>query len=105
MAGTYKPIAGLTPDNYGPVNTVVAIFLCSTTVLFSSIRFAIGRRRLLQLDTDDAAYYVALVCTARTSVALPALLTSISGSGDYSICSITGHSRSRVGETSRYAAT
>jgi hypothetical protein len=64
MAGTYKPIAALSDDNYGPTNTVIAIWLCSTTVLFSSIRFAIGRRRLLQFDSDDAAFGVALVCWA-----------------------------------------
>jgi hypothetical protein len=68
MAGTYKPIAGLSPDNYGPTNTVIAIWLCSTTVLLSSIRFAIGRRRLLQFDSDDAAFGVALCFGIAASV-------------------------------------
>ena len=77
MAGTYKPIAGLAPDNYGPVNTVVAIFLCSTTILFSSIRFAIGRRKLLQFDADDAAYGLALVSFAFDTVIPPMPLTLV----------------------------
>ncbi|KAF2257797.1 hypothetical protein CC78DRAFT_549644 [Lojkania enalia] len=60
MSGTYKPIAALSPDNQGPANTIVAIVLCATSVLFSSVRYAIGRKKLLQFDSDDATFGAAL---------------------------------------------
>ncbi|KAF2107072.1 hypothetical protein BDV96DRAFT_606870 [Lophiotrema nucula] len=60
MAGTYKPIAGLSPDNQGPALTIVAIVLSATSVLFSSVRYAIGRKRILQFESDDAIFGVAL---------------------------------------------
>jgi hypothetical protein len=62
MAGTYKPIAGLSPDNQGPANTVIAITLSATSILFSTVRYAVGRKRLLQFDSDDAVFCLALVC-------------------------------------------
>jgi hypothetical protein len=61
MSGAYKPIAGLSADNQGPANTVVAIILSTTSVLFSSVRYSIGRKRLLQFDSDDFAFGVSLV--------------------------------------------
>lgn len=61
MSGTYPPIAGLSPDNQGPANTVVAIILSATSILFSSIRYAIGRKRVLQIDSDDVVFGIALV--------------------------------------------
>jgi hypothetical protein len=61
MAGTYKPIAGLSPDDHGPVNTIVSIFLIVTSLLLSSVRYAVGRKKLLQLDIDDGIFAIALV--------------------------------------------
>jgi hypothetical protein len=68
MAATYKPIAGLSPDDHGPINTIVSVFLIVTSLLFSSVRYAIGRKKLLQLDIDDGIFALALVCVPLLAV-------------------------------------
>ena len=81
MAGTYEPIAALSPDNQGPALTVVAIILSATSVLFFSVRYAIGRKRLLQLDSDDATFCVALVRSSSPFLESSySLFTSVSAS-------------------------
>ncbi|PVH99995.1 hypothetical protein DM02DRAFT_655868 [Periconia macrospinosa] len=60
MSGTYKPISALSPDNQGAANTIVSIVFIATSVLFSTVRFAVGRKKLLQFDVDDATFGIAL---------------------------------------------
>ena len=56
MSGTYAPLEPLTPDNQGAANVIVAYFLIVATLAFSTVRWAIGRSRVLQLDVDDACF-------------------------------------------------
>lgn len=60
-AGVYDPLVPLTPDNQGAADIIVAYFLISTTIAFSTVRFAVGRQRLLSFDLDDAFYSMAVV--------------------------------------------
>lgn len=60
-AGVYEPFVPLTPDNQGAAVIIVAYFLIATTTAFSTVRFLVGRQRLLSFDLDDAFYAVALV--------------------------------------------
>jgi hypothetical protein len=61
MAGTIQPIAALTADDRGPINTIVSIILCTSTILFTAIRIAVRSHKALNVELDDAVFGVALV--------------------------------------------
>lgn len=61
MSGKYAPLAPLSPDNQGSANIIVAYVLIFSTFLFWMVRFAVGRKRLLQLDVDDVTFGFAVV--------------------------------------------
>lgn len=63
MSSAYEPIAEINVDDHRVVNTVTTICLIVTSLLFSAIRYAIGRKRVLRLEADDATYAVAMVST------------------------------------------
>lgn len=60
MAGTIQPIAALTVEDRGPINTIVSIFLPITSILISTVRIAMRRQN--QFDADDILFGLGLVC-------------------------------------------
>lgn len=65
MASAYRPIAKISATDQGPINTVATIIFIVTSLLFSTVRYILGKKKLLQIDADDIVYVVALVsiCT------------------------------------------
>ena len=61
MAGTIEPIAALTTDDRGPINTIASIILPSVTILFSIIRVVVSREKRVRLELDDVVFGVTLV--------------------------------------------
>lgn len=61
MAGTIQPIAALTVDDHGPINTIVSIVLPITSVLIAVVRIAIRRQKLRQIGSDDIVFGIGLV--------------------------------------------
>jgi hypothetical protein len=61
MAGTIQPIAALTYEDFGPINTIVSIVLSVTSVLVAVVRMAMRRQKFYQLEPDDIVYCAALV--------------------------------------------
>lgn len=68
MSSAYEPVAEINADDQGAVNTVTTICLIVTSLLLSAIRYAIGRKRVLKLEADDAVYAVATVLSIITSI-------------------------------------
>ena len=67
MASAYEPIAGISANNQGPINTVATVILVVTSALFSAIRFMIGRQKGLNFEIDDTVFGVALVSISNHS--------------------------------------
>jgi hypothetical protein len=61
MAGTIQPIAALTYEDFGPINTIVSIVLPVTSILVAVVRMAMRRQKFYQLEPDDIVYCAALV--------------------------------------------
>jgi hypothetical protein len=61
MAGTIQPIAALTAENRGPINTVVSIVLPTTSILIATVRMAMSQQKLLQSEPDDIVFGIGLV--------------------------------------------
>jgi hypothetical protein len=63
MAGTIAPIAALTADDTGPINTIVAIVLPVTSALVATVRMATRKQTLPQFEADDVVFGLSLVRT------------------------------------------
>jgi hypothetical protein len=61
MAGTIQPIAALTSDDHGPINTIVSIVLITTSILFTTIRIVVWRQKVLSIELDDVVFGLALL--------------------------------------------
>lgn len=61
MAGTIQPIAALTSEDFGPINTIVSIVLSVTSILIAIVRMAIRRQNFYQFEPDDIVFCAALV--------------------------------------------
>lgn len=61
MAGTIQPIAALTIEDRGPINTVVSIVLPVISVLTATIRMAMRKQKFCQLELDDIVFGIGLV--------------------------------------------
>lgn len=61
MAGKISPIAALTAEDYGPINTIVAIVLPVTSALVAMIRVMTRKRTITQFEADDYVFGLALV--------------------------------------------
>lgn len=61
MAGTMQPIAALTPEDRGPINTIVSIVLPVTSILIATVRTTMRRQKLREFEIDDIVFSVALV--------------------------------------------
>ena len=61
MAGKISPIAALTADDLGPINTIVAIVLPVTSALVATVRMTTRKRMLIKFEADDAMFGLALV--------------------------------------------
>ncbi|KAF2840591.1 hypothetical protein M501DRAFT_1001575 [Patellaria atrata CBS 101060] len=59
MSGTIAPIQELTPDNHGPIVSVVAYILVFTSIVVAITRLYITVRHRLDFAWDDAAYVTA----------------------------------------------
>ncbi|KAF2847929.1 hypothetical protein T440DRAFT_520366 [Plenodomus tracheiphilus IPT5] len=68
MAGTLQPIAALTVEDHGPINTVVAIFLTTTSVLITTVRVAIRKQKVRQFEPDDILFGLGLCFGILSSV-------------------------------------
>ena len=62
MVDRIQPIAALTADDRGPINTIVSIFLPITSVLIEIIRTAMRKHMLCQFEPDNIVFQVGLVC-------------------------------------------
>lgn len=71
MAGTIQPIAALTSEDFGPINTVVSIVLSVTSILIAIVRMAMRRQKFYQFEPDDIVFCAALVYfTLRISISI-----------------------------------
>jgi len=61
MAGTVQPIAALTAEDHGPINTIVSIVLPVTSILIATVRMAMRRQKFHQLEPDDIVFVAGLV--------------------------------------------
>jgi hypothetical protein len=61
MAGTIQPIAALTAEDHGPINTIVSILLPVTSILIATVRMAMRRQKFHQFEPDDIVFGVGLV--------------------------------------------
>ena len=61
MAGKISPIAALTADDLGPINTIVAIVLPVTSALVATVRMTTRKHMLIKFEADDAMFGLALV--------------------------------------------
>jgi len=61
MAGTIQPIAALTPDDHGPLNTIASIILSVSSVFFTTIRIVTHGKKGLRYEVDDLVFGAALV--------------------------------------------
>lgn len=68
MSGKYDPIAAASETNHGPINTIAAVDLIVVTLLFSSIRYAMGRKRTARFELDDSAFGIALALAIMMSI-------------------------------------
>ncbi|USP78385.1 hypothetical protein yc1106_05659 [Curvularia clavata] len=68
MAGKISPIAALTADDLGPINTIVAIVLPVTSALIATVRMTTRKRMLIKFEADDAMFGFALFFGMITSI-------------------------------------
>jgi hypothetical protein len=61
MAGTIPPIAALTVEDHGPINTVVSIVLPTISILIATVRMAMSQHKLSQSKPDDIVFGTGLV--------------------------------------------
>lgn len=61
MAGTIQPIAALTAEDRGPINTILSIFLSVTSALIATIRMAMRKQKFFQFELDDIVFGIGLV--------------------------------------------
>lgn len=61
MASAYEPIAEISENNQGSINTLTTVILVVVSLIFSCIRYIIARQKLLSLELDDVFFGVALV--------------------------------------------
>jgi hypothetical protein len=61
MAGTLQPIAALTVDDHGPINTIVSIVLSVISVLIAAVRMAMWRRKRYQYKSANVVFVLGLV--------------------------------------------
>lgn len=61
MAGTLQPIAALTAEDHGPINTVVSIVLSVISVLIAAVRMAMWRRERYQYKSANVVFVLGLV--------------------------------------------
>lgn len=61
MAGKVSPIAALTADDHGPINTIIGIVLPVTSVLVATVRMTTRKRMHIKFEADDAMFALALV--------------------------------------------
>ena len=62
MAGKISPIAALTTDDHGPIDTIVSVVLPVTSALVAMVRVTTRKRTLTQFEIDDYVFGFALVC-------------------------------------------
>jgi uncharacterized membrane protein len=62
MAGTIQPIAALTVDDYGPINTIFAIVLPVTSGLVAIVRISMRQRKFHEYESEDVVFGVGFVC-------------------------------------------
>ena len=62
MAGTIQPIAALTADDRGPINTIVAIVLPVTSALVATVRISMRQQKFRHYEPDDIASGLGFVC-------------------------------------------
>lgn len=68
MAGTIAPIAALTTDDLGPINTIVAIVLPVTSALIAAVRMATRKNTLPQFEADDFVFGIGLMFAVLASI-------------------------------------
>jgi hypothetical protein len=61
MAGTIQPIAALTAEDQGPINTIVSIVLPVTSALIAVVRISLRPRKLHGYQSDDVIFGVGFV--------------------------------------------
>lgn len=61
MAGTIQPIAALTTEDHGPINTIVSIVLPVTSILIATVRMAMRRQKFYRFESDDLVFGAGLV--------------------------------------------
>jgi hypothetical protein len=68
MAGTIEPIAALTAEDHGPINTIVSIVLPVTSILIATVRMAMRRQKFHEFEPDDIVFVVGLCFGVFTSI-------------------------------------
>ncbi|KAI8931381.1 hypothetical protein NX059_011714 [Plenodomus lindquistii] len=68
MAGTFPPIAALTAENRGPINTIVSVVLSVTSILLAVVRMSMRKQHFTHMERDDTVFGVALSFGILTSV-------------------------------------
>jgi hypothetical protein len=63
MAGTIQPIAALTAEDHGPINTTVSIILPVTSALIVIVRISMRQQKFQGYEADDVVFGVGLVCS------------------------------------------
>lgn len=61
MAGTIQPIAALTAEDHGPIDTIVSIVLPITSILIATVRMAMRRQKFYRFQSDDLVFGAGLV--------------------------------------------
>jgi hypothetical protein len=61
MAGTLQPIAALTAEDSGPINTIFSIILPVTSALIAFVRMATRRKKFTELGLEDVSFVLAFV--------------------------------------------
>jgi hypothetical protein len=62
MAGTIQPIAALTAEDHGPINTIVSIVLPVTSALTVIVRISMRQQKFQGYEADDVVFGVGFVC-------------------------------------------
>ena len=71
MAGTIQPIAALTSEDFGSINTIVSIVLSVTSIIIAIVRMAMRQQKFYQFEPDDIVFCAALVYfTLRISISI-----------------------------------
>jgi hypothetical protein len=58
MAGTIQPIAALTAEDHGPINTIVSIVLPVTSALTVIVRISMRQQKFQGYEADDVVFGV-----------------------------------------------